>query len=116
MDGPKCSGLLSAAVDAGLAWSVIQVRDEEARRHCSIRAGPTPQRAPVPPSTVAAHSTTARDDYFGIEGEGTTPRGQAVDVTVHVCSGMLEELEVFAGEGIATGLPAPDSLRAVALI
>ena len=71
---------------------------------------------PVPPSTIAARSTTARDDYLGIQAEGTTPGGQAVDVAVHVSSGMLEELEVFAGEGIGTGLPAPDSLRAVALI
>jgi hypothetical protein len=71
---------------------------------------------PVPPSTIAARSTTARDDYLGVEAEGTTPGGQAVDATVHICSGMLEELEVFAGEGVATGLPSPDSWRAIALI
>lgn len=65
---------------------------------------------------VAARSTTARDDYLGIQAEGTTPGGQAVDVTVHVSSGMLEELEVFAAEGIATDLPTPDSMRAIALI
>jgi hypothetical protein len=61
-------------------------------------------------------STTARDDYLGIAAIGTTPGGRAVDVTVHVSSGVLEELEIFAAEGIATGLPTPASLHAIALM
>jgi hypothetical protein len=61
-------------------------------------------------------STTGRDDYLGIEAQGTTPAGRAVDVTVHVLWGMLEELEVFTAEGIATGMPTPDSLHAIALV
>jgi hypothetical protein len=40
-------------------------------------------------------------DYFSVAAEGRGPAGEGVTVTLHVVSGRIEEMEVFAGEGVA---------------
>ena len=59
-------------------------------------------------SKPAATGTSARSfgsagwaDYFSVAAEGRGPEDEAVAVVLHVVSGSIEELEVFAGEGVA---------------
>jgi hypothetical protein len=55
-----------------------------------------------------AHEPSARlsdsgewSDYFSVAAEGRGPAGEAVAVALHVVSGRIEELQVFAGQGVA---------------
>lgn len=49
----------------------------------------------VPESVVARRSATGRVDYFAVHGSAGD-----VSVVLHVLSGFLGELEIFAGEGV----------------
>ena len=61
---------------------------------------------PVPATAVARLSDTARDDYFAVSASG----GGDVSVVLHVVGGFLEELEIFAGEGVPVAAPHTDTV------
>jgi len=63
----------------------------------------------VPATTVARLSDTAREDYFAVSASG---RGD-VSVVLHVLSGFVGELEIFAGYGTPVAAPHPDTLMNV---
>jgi hypothetical protein len=81
--------------------------------------------APLSPAAMSSLSRTGRDDWFSIDctrliGEpagaersaGTVP---TVQIVVHVTEGLLHELEIYAGEGVAVEVPAPDELDEISL-
>jgi hypothetical protein len=59
----------------------------------------------VPATAVARLSDTGRDDYFAVSASGG-----GVSVVLHVLSGFVGELEIFAGEGVPVAAPHPDTL------
>ena len=61
---------------------------------------------PVPENVVAQRSATGRPDWFAVSAAG---RG-GVSVVLHVLSGFVGELEIYAGEGVAVGAPPAESL------
>jgi hypothetical protein len=60
----------------------------------------------VPATVVARLSSTGRDDYFAVSASG----GGDVSVVLHVLSGFVGELEIFAGEGVPVAAPHADSV------
>jgi len=82
--------------------------------------------APLSPAAMSDLSSTGRDDWFSIDCTrfvGEPPGAErpartvpTVQVVVHVTSGSLHELEIFAGEGVAVEVPAPEELREISLI
>jgi hypothetical protein len=63
---------------------------------------------PLPAAAVRGMSSTGRDDYVAI---GATSAGEPVaDVRLHVLSGAMGELELYAGDGVPMRPPAPDLL------
>jgi hypothetical protein len=78
--------------------------------------------APVSRAVMMRLSSTGRDDWIGIDytraDEGMSqnlPAGEVrlFQVVVHVVEGSLHELEIFAGEGVAVDIPAPDELTEI---
>lgn len=65
---------------------------------------------------VASISTSGRYDYVGVGADGTNAAGQAVQVAVHVLEGVLIELEVYAGEGVAAPPPPAKALKKISVI
>ncbi|GLL02785.1 hypothetical protein GCM10017581_045270 [Dactylosporangium matsuzakiense] len=63
---------------------------------------------PVPATVVARLSATGRDDYFAIEASGDDVR-----VVLHILGGFVEELEMFAGEGVQVVAPHVDSVTSL---
>lgn len=63
----------------------------------------------VPAAVVARLSGTGRDDYFAVSASG---RGD-VSVVLHVLSGFVGELEIFAGEGVPVATPNADSVTSI---
>ena len=63
----------------------------------------------VPATAVARLSDTGRDDYFAVSASGAGD----VSVVLHVLSGFVGELEIFAGEGIPVAAPHADTLMNV---
>ncbi|MFF5229459.1 hypothetical protein [Dactylosporangium sp. NPDC000521] len=61
---------------------------------------------PVPAAVVARLSANGRDDYFAVSASG----GVDVSVVLHVLSGAVGELELFAGEGVEVTPPRADGL------
>ncbi len=60
---------------------------------------------PVPQEPSARLSSmNGWSDYFSVTADGRGPNGEVVAVALHVVSGRIEELEVFAGEGVAVPL------------
>lgn len=57
---------------------------------------------------MLALSGYGRDDWFAVRAHH-----DGVDVVVHVLSGRLGELEVYAGDGVTVALPAPAELTDV---
>ena len=55
-------------------------------------------------------SGNGRDDVFGIHAH---PGDHRVEVVVHVLRGRIDELEVYAGDGVVAPLPSPDELTDV---
>jgi hypothetical protein len=81
--------------------------------------------APLSPAAMAALSRAGRDDWFSIDctrvisapagadrAPGNVPLFQVV---VHVVGGLLHELEIFAGEGVAVEVPRPEELDEITL-
>jgi hypothetical protein len=60
----------------------------------------------VPATAVARLSDTGRDDYFSVSASG----GDGVSVVLHVLSGFVGELEIFAGEGVPVAAPHADTV------
>ncbi len=60
----------------------------------------------VPATVVARLSDTGRDDYFAVSASG----GGDVSVVLHVFSGFVEELEIFAGQGVPVVAPHADTV------
>jgi hypothetical protein len=58
--------------------------------------------APTATGTTSPRSVSGGwNDYFSVAAEGRGPGHEAVAVVLHVVSGFIEELEVFAGNGVA---------------
>ena len=57
---------------------------------------------------VLALSGLGRDDWFGMRASH-----DGIDIVVHVLGGRLDELEVYAGDGVTVALPAPADLTDV---
>lgn len=51
---------------------------------------------------------SGRDDFFGVHGYGGD-----VEIVVHVLRGTIDELEVYAGDGVRPALPSPAELTGV---
>ena len=60
----------------------------------------------VPATAVARLSDTGREDYFAVSASG----GGDVSVVLHVLSGFVGELEIFAGEGVTVAAPPVHSV------
>ena len=60
----------------------------------------------VPATAVARLSGTGRDDYFAVSASG----GGDVSVVLHVLSGFVGELEIFAGQGVPVAAPHADTV------
>ena len=82
--------------------------------------------AALPPASMMDLSSTGRDDWFSIDctrigrdpsevdrSPGNVPLFQVV---VHVVGGLLHELEIFAGEGVAVEVPRPEELNEITLM
>src|SRR5690242_16517428 len=54
----------------------------------------------VPAAAVARLSATGRDDYFAVSGSAGD-----VSVVLHVLSGFVGELEIYAGAGVPVAAP-----------
>jgi hypothetical protein len=62
---------------------------------------------PQVPATVTARlSGTGRDDYFAVNAACADD----VSIVLHVTSGFVGELEIFAGEGVAVAAPPVHSV------
>lgn len=56
---------------------------------------------PVAEARVRRLSGVHRSDHFSVDARSRTPRSPDVHVVLHVVQGLIEELELFAGEGVA---------------
>lgn len=59
----------------------------------------------VPATTVAQLSDNGRDDYFAVSASSGD-----VSVVLHVLSGFVGELEIFAGEGVPVAMPRAEAV------
>lgn len=66
----------------------------------------------VPKDTISRLSHVGRDDYLSVESTARVG-GRPIQVCLHVLGGRVQELEVFAGEGVTVELPPAAGLRAV---
>ena len=77
-------------------------------------------------ATMRRMSAFGRDDWFSIdytrygdETESDPSTGDEVlpmlQVIVHVTAGSLDNLEIFAGEGVSVDLPSPDELDEITI-
>jgi len=57
-------------------------------------------------------SDHGRDDVFGVHAHTA---GARVEVVVHVLSGRIDELEIYAGDAAEPDLPSPEDLAHVAI-
>jgi hypothetical protein len=109
---PAEAAVLTALVaHTGNAALRAQVDSVTVVSTCSCGCASVGLRTDGPPlSTVdmLALSGLGRDDWFGVRASH-----DGVDVVVHVLSGRLGELEVYAGDGIAAPLPEPARLTDV---
>jgi hypothetical protein len=77
------------------------------------------------PAAMMSLSSTGRDDWFSIDCTRVVSEPTEVDqctvnvslfqVVVHVVGGLLHELEIFAGEGVAVEVPLPEELNEITL-
>jgi hypothetical protein len=66
---------------------------------------------PLSETTIAALSSTGRTDYVGIHAVAGAGEAETVQVVAHVANGLLIEVEMFAGEGVAVSAPPADRLH-----
>jgi hypothetical protein len=69
---------------------------------------------PVPAEVIRALSSIDRDDYLGVSA--TAGGEPTVDVVIHVLTGVLTELELYAGDGVRVDPPRPEDLRQLQII
>lgn len=68
--------------------------------------------ANAPSLTIAAgDSPTGDPGYYSLTAHGSNVEGRDVQVTLHVCLGRIEELEIWAGHEGDTPLPPAEALR-----
>ena len=60
----------------------------------------------VPATAVASLSDTGRDDYFAVSASD----GGYVSVVLHVLSGFVGELEIYAGQGVPVAALDADTM------
>ena len=60
----------------------------------------------VPATAVARLSDTGRDDYFAVSASD----GGEVSVVLHVLSGFVGELEIYAGQGVPVAALDADTM------
>ncbi|MCZ2819231.1 hypothetical protein O2V63_02680 [Modestobacter sp. VKM Ac-2977] len=60
--------------------------------------------APVAEGQVRQLSGPGRSDHFSVDARSRAPGFPDVHVVLHVVQGRVEELELFAGEGVAVPL------------
>jgi hypothetical protein len=65
----------------------------------------------VPATVVSGLSGRGRRDYFAVSASG----GADVSVVLHVLSGFVGELEIFAGEGVPVIPPPADRLTGIGI-
>ena len=58
-----------------------------------------------------AESPFGRSDWIPFTARGSDTAGQDVEVTLHVCAGYLQELEIWTGEYGDFSIPEPETLR-----
>lgn len=104
--------LLEALVDrTGSAALRAQARQATVNEICSCGCpsvglhcdGPT-----LSTEDMLGFSGLGRDDWFAVRAYH-----DGVDVVVHVVEGTIEELEVYAGDGVVPALPSPEDLTDV---
>jgi len=66
----------------------------------------------VPATAVTRLSDTGRDDYFAVSASD----GGDVSVVLHVLSGFVGELEIFAGDGVTVAAPPASSLTGLEIL
>jgi hypothetical protein len=112
-------GALLAALVAPLGLDALseQVARAEVVSVCSCGCPSVGLRSDGPAlaaDAVRRLSDVGRHDVLGVSAWGLNDERRAVQVTLHVVSGRLQELEVWAGwDGgeVQTTLPAAESLR-----
>ncbi len=106
--------LLDALVDqTGHAGLRTQARSAVVGSTCSCGCPSIGLRVAGPPlSTVdmLRFSGHGRDDVFGVHAHTA---GVGIEVVVHVLVGRIEELEIYAGDGVVPRLPSPADLTGV---
>jgi hypothetical protein len=110
-------GSAELSAQAGAAW-VTAVCD------CGCPSVALRSDAPaLSEATMTGLSTLGRADWFSVDyarfddapSSPVTGEVLMLQVRLHVASGSLLELEIFAGEGVAVELPSPDELDDVTL-
>lgn len=61
--------------------------------------------------TTANESPTGNPGYYSLTAHGTSDGGRKVQVTLHVCLGRIEELEIWTGEYGEKALAPTRTLR-----
>lgn len=59
---------------------------------------------------MVAHSGNGRDDWFAVHAYHGDMSNGGTQVTLHVMSGRIGELEVYAGDGVVVDMPSPEQL------
>jgi len=76
------------------------------------------------PETMSRLSSLGRADWFGIDytkvdasvpPDPSTGEVRMLQVIVHVTDGSLDNLEIYAGDGIAVDIPSPESLDEISI-
>ena len=98
--------LVTFADVPGLSEQVATVRVVSTCDCGCASVGLSTEGPQVPATTVARLSDTRRDDYFAVSASG----GGDVSVVLHVLSGFVGELEIFAGEGVPVAAPLADTV------
>ena len=96
---------LTAALDEPLLQRQVETAMVTALCRCgcpSVRL--TSEPPPVPEAGVAQLSENHRPDYLHVEALGRGLNQATVQVILHVVDGRIDELEVFAGEGVPVSL------------
>ena len=80
---------------------------------------------PLDPETMTRLSSTGRSDWFSIDHtridesvppDPSTGRIGMLQVIVHVTMGSLNNLEIYAGDGVPVDLPAPEALDEITVM
>ena len=110
----RVAGALAAAT--GDADLISQAGRAQVVAECRCGCESMRLRADGPamdPEAVRSLSGSGREDHLSVSARWRGVAGEFVTVTLHVVAGRVEELEVFAGEGVTVPLPPSAVLRDV---